>query len=159
MMLRLGPLSREVARLVARVLRGEDPSTIPIAATKSAAPVFDWRQVKRWGLDETRLPAASMVLFRQPTFWEQYRWYAIGALGLIGLQAGLIGGLLVQGTQRRRANAELQHKRDELAHATRAATMGELAASLAHELNQPLAAILSNAEAAEAFLGDERPDL
>jgi len=159
MMLRLGPLSREVARVVARVLRGEDPSTIPIAATMSAAPVFDWRQVKRWGLDEMRLPAASMVLFRQPTFWEEYRWYAIGALGLIGLQAGLIGGLLVQGTQRRRANAELQHKRDELAHATRAATMGELAASLAHELNQPLAAILSNAEAAEAFLGDERPDL
>src|SRR6185369_15912896 len=109
----------------------------PIAATKSAAPVFDWRQVKRWGFDEMRLPAASMVLFRQPTFWEEYRWYAIGALGLIGLQAGLIGGLLVQGTQRRRANAELQHKRDELAHATRAATMGELAASLAHELNQP----------------------
>jgi len=158
-MLRLDPAAREIAQLAARILRGEDPSTIPVSTTRSHGPVFDWRRLEKWGFDETVLPPESELLFRRPTFWKQYRWYAIGALGLIGLQAGLIGGLLVQRTQRRRANAELQLKRDELAHATRAATMGELAASLAHELNQPLAAILSNAEAAEVFLGEEQPDL
>ena len=159
MTLRLDPAAREIAQLTARVLGGEDPSAIPIAVTTGSAPVFDWRQLHKWGFDETVLPPNSVLLYRQPSFWEQYRWYAIGTLGLIGLQAGLIGGLLVQRTQRRRADAELQVKRDELAHATRSATMGELAASLAHELNQPLAAILSNAEAAEAFLGYEPPDL
>jgi signal transduction histidine kinase len=159
MTLQLNQAARELAQLTVRVLRGADPSTIPISATRSAAPVFDWRLMRKWGMNEAALPPDSLVLFREPTFWELYRWYAIGGLGLIGLQAGLIGGLLVQRTQRRRANAELQCKRDELAHATRAATMGELAASLAHELNQPLAAILSNAEAAQEFLGAEPPDL
>ncbi len=49
--------------------------------------------------------------------------------------------------------------RDELTHVTRAATLGELAASLAHELNQPLAAIMNNAEAAKLLLRADRPDL
>jgi two-component system, LuxR family, sensor kinase FixL len=55
-------------------------------------------------------------------------------------------------TQRRETELELQRQREELAHLTRVSTMGELAASLAHELNQPLTAILSNAQAAQRFL-------
>jgi C4-dicarboxylate-specific signal transduction histidine kinase len=47
----------------------------------------------------------------------------------------------------------------ELCHVTRVATMGELAASLAHEINQPLTAILSNAQAAQRFLANSEPDL
>jgi two-component system, LuxR family, sensor kinase FixL len=62
-------------------------------------------------------------------------------------------------TERKKAEAELQHNRQELAHVTRLSTMGELAASLAHELNQPLTAILSNAQAAQRFLATEPPDL
>jgi PAS domain S-box-containing protein len=62
-------------------------------------------------------------------------------------------------TQRKNAESELQCNRQELAHVTRISTMGELAASLAHELNQPLGAILSNAEAAEMFLAAEPPAL
>src|SRR6266481_5089428 len=52
-------------------------------------------------------------------------------------------------TERKQAESELQHNREELAHVTRISTMGELAASLAHELNQPLTAIMSNAQAAQ----------
>jgi PAS domain S-box-containing protein len=55
-------------------------------------------------------------------------------------------------TRRKKAEAELRQQREELAHLTRVSTMGELAASLAHELNQPLTAILSNAQAAQRFL-------
>ena len=62
-------------------------------------------------------------------------------------------------TDRRRAEAELRRNLDEMAHLNRVAAMGELTASLAHELNQPLAAILSNAQAAKRFLGRESPDL
>lgn len=51
----------------------------------------------------------------------------------------------------RRAEAELLNTRSELAHMTRVSTIGELSASLAHELNQPLTAILSNAQAAQRF--------
>src|SRR5919109_3569424 len=62
-------------------------------------------------------------------------------------------------TDRKRTESELQRQRGELAHLTRVSTMGELAASLAHELNQPLTAILSNAQAAQRFLAAEPPDV
>ena len=62
-------------------------------------------------------------------------------------------------TQRKQAESDLQHNRQELAHLTRISTMGELAASLAHELNQPLTAILSNAQAAQRFMTANPADL
>jgi PAS domain S-box-containing protein len=62
-------------------------------------------------------------------------------------------------TGRRRAEAEIQRQHTELAHVTRVSTMGQLSSALAHELNQPLGAILRNAEAAEVFLQNESPDL
>jgi two-component system, LuxR family, sensor kinase FixL len=62
-------------------------------------------------------------------------------------------------SERRRAEAEILRQRDELSHITRVATMGELAASIAHEINQPLAAILNNAQAALRFLDAQAPDL
>jgi PAS domain S-box-containing protein len=68
-------------------------------------------------------------------------------------------GVSVDITQRKRAEQELAQSRNELAHIARVSTMGELAASVAHELNQPLGAILRNAEAAELFLQAPSPDL
>jgi two-component system sensor kinase FixL len=62
-------------------------------------------------------------------------------------------------TRRKRAESELRQQRDELAHMMRVSMMGELAASLAHELNQPLTAILSNAQAAQRFLAVNPTDL
>jgi PAS domain S-box-containing protein len=62
-------------------------------------------------------------------------------------------------TEQRLAEAALRRNLDEMAHLNRVAAMGELTSSLAHELNQPLAAILSNAQAAIRFLGGESPDL
>jgi PAS domain S-box-containing protein len=67
-------------------------------------------------------------------------------------------GILRDITERKRAEAELQVQRAELAHVARVSTMGELAASLAHELNQPLTAILSNAQAALRFLASKPAD-
>jgi PAS domain S-box-containing protein len=62
-------------------------------------------------------------------------------------------------TDWKRVEMELQRQRDELAHVTRVATLGEMSASMVHELNQPLAAILNNAQAAEMFLERDPPDL
>jgi len=62
-------------------------------------------------------------------------------------------------TKRKETEMQLQDLRAEIAHVSRISTMGELAASLAHELNQPLTAILSNAQAALRFLGREPVDL
>jgi two-component system sensor kinase FixL len=66
---------------------------------------------------------------------------------------------IVDITERKRAETELQRNRDQLTHVTRVSALGELAASLAHELNQPLTAILSNAQAAQRFLRVNPADL
>lgn len=70
-----------------------------------------------------------------------------------------MAGLSIDITEQKQILIELQQKHDELTHLARVSTMGELASTLAHELNQPLGAILRNAEAAELFLQDQSPDL
>ena len=70
-----------------------------------------------------------------------------------------VRGVLMDITARKQAEAETQRQRAELAHVAPVSTMGELAASVAHELNQPLGAILANAEAAEIFLNQDPPAL
>jgi PAS domain S-box-containing protein len=62
-------------------------------------------------------------------------------------------------TERKRAELEAARQRDELAHLSRMTMLGELSGSLAHELNQPLTAILANAQAAQRFLADDAPDM
>src|SRR6185369_8669040 len=62
-------------------------------------------------------------------------------------------------TERRRAELEIQRQRWELAHVSRVSLLGELSASIAHELNQPLTATLANAHAAQRYLAGGQPDL
>lgn len=66
---------------------------------------------------------------------------------------------IVDITERKRAELEAQRHRQELAHVSRVSAMGELTASIAHELNQPLTAILSNAQAAQRLLARPQSDL
>ena len=71
----------------------------------------------------------------------------------------IITGLLVERRRRLAAESESRLRLLELVHLNQSATAGALSASIAHELNQPLGAILSNAEAAEAILEGKAPDL
>jgi len=151
-----GKRAGELARLI---LTGTAPASLPFEIRTDSVPMFDWRALKRWGISESRLPPNSIVRFRRLSVWEQYRWYMPGALFIFALQGAMIGSLLLQRTRRRRAELELQRNREELAHVARLSTAGELTASVAHELNQPLGAILSNAEAAEMFLKADPPAL
>ncbi|HEU4390396.1 MAG TPA: sensor histidine kinase [Blastocatellia bacterium] len=145
----------DTAEIGLRILRGESPANIPIIEKSAYRDIFDWRQLQRWGLDENLLPPGSVIEFRQPTAWDRYRWYIVAALAIIAFQGAIIGDLLLHRARRRRAEALQQ----ELAHVSRMSTMGELAASLAHELNQPLTAILSNAQAAQRFIATNSASL
>ena len=62
-------------------------------------------------------------------------------------------------TESKRAELENEQQRNEMAHLSRVATLSELSSSLAHELNQPLAIILTNAQAAQRLLAQQPPDL
>jgi signal transduction histidine kinase len=149
----------ESARIAVRILDGEPAASFPPMIVPAQAPRYDWRELQRWNISADRLPPGSVISFRQPTVWERYRWWIAGALFILALQAAMIAGLLLQRTRRHRAEAALQGNREELAHVTRVSTVGELTTSVAHELNQPLGAILSNADAAEMFLAADPPAL
>jgi signal transduction histidine kinase len=116
--------------------------------------VADWRQLRRWGLSEARLPRGTEVLFREPTLWQRYRTVVLLTLGVIAAESLLLGSLLVERRRRKRAQLvaeEQQRRADEtrrqVAHMGRVALVGELTATMSHELRQPLAAIRMNAEA------------
>jgi signal transduction histidine kinase len=150
---------RRAAALALRVLRGERPEVLPVALPSDPAPVVDWRQLQRFGLSEAALPSGSIVRFRERSPLEEYRGYVATAALALAVQAGLIVALLAQSRRRQRAEAQAARQRAELAHAARLSAVGELTASVAHEINQPLGAILSNAEAAELFLDADPPRL
>jgi len=148
----VGTHGQQTADIGLRILRGEPPSSIPVVALSAQSNMFDWRELQRWGLDERRLPAGSVVDFRAPTLWGLYKWPVTLGVTLFLLQTLLVVGLLVNRTQRLRAEKEVHRQRDELAHAQRVATLGELTASIAHELRQPLTAITANVQAARKML-------
>jgi signal transduction histidine kinase len=94
---------KEVARIALRVLAGEKPADIPIRVADTNRYMFDWRQLRRWNIDERRLPPGSILLFRQPTFWELYKWRVVAVTSICVLQALLIVWLLITRHKRRRA--------------------------------------------------------
>lgn len=278
---------REAVALALRVMGGESPGSIPFSGEQTYVTVYDWRELKRWGISEKALPPGSIVKFKSLSIWEQYKKAILGGLFFITFETLLIIGLFVNLHKRRRAEAEIaasaqryrtvadythdweywsapngainyvspscqritgysvgefmddptlflriilpedkkiwdghehearsrvnpretlfrirtkggeirwidhnclpvndpqgnflgvrasnrditdrkkaefevQQQRNELAHVTRVATMGELTSSLAHEINQPLAAIRNYANAAQRFLSQSEPNL
>jgi PAS domain S-box-containing protein len=269
----------QAGELALDILRGtKKPEDMPTDLAVPHLAMFDWRQIRRWSLDEDDLPEGSIVINREKTIWD-FKYHLIGGLAFLIAQLLLIAGLLVQKRRRRLAEESLRQKteelgqffsvtldllciantdgyflrlnpawerilgysreeltarrffdfvhpddlagtrkavsklaeqqeviyfqnryhckdgtyrwlewtsapagnliyaaarditerlkeefearqrREELAHVARVAMMGELTTSLAHEINQPLTAILSNAEAAQRFLSQAAPDI
>jgi signal transduction histidine kinase len=105
------------------------------------------------------LPPGSEIRFRERSLWDNYKWQIISVAAVLLIQAALISILLQERKKRNDAELEARHRMTELAHVNRQATAGELSSSIAHELNQPLGAILTNAETAEIMLNSPSPDL
>jgi PAS domain S-box-containing protein len=101
--------AKQTAQIALRVLKGEKPEAIPVVTADSYAFQFDWRQLQRWNISESRLPADSVIGYRQPSFFEQYRSYVMGGALVMAAQGLLIGGLLIQRRRRRRAEDALRH--------------------------------------------------
>jgi signal transduction histidine kinase len=103
-----------VAELAVRVLRGEPAASIPVAHVDANANQVDWRQLRRWDIDEARVPAGTTVGFRDLSLWVRYRNYILAALAVLVTQAVLIAGLLIHRARRRRAEAQLRVSKAEL---------------------------------------------
>jgi signal transduction histidine kinase len=101
-------IARQTANVALRVLRGQAAATIKTAVQGPGRPTYDWRELRRWGISEARLPAGSLVLFRQPSVWDRDKLYIVGATTVFGLQSALIAGLVVQRARRRRSERALR---------------------------------------------------
>jgi len=107
-----GPLvsEAEVGRLTAtaalRVLDGGPSKPTESVMTVAGPPVYDARELDRWGIPADRLPLDSTVLFRPTSLWQEHRFTFLSVAGIIALQAALITGLLVQHRRRRAAEEE-----------------------------------------------------
>jgi signal transduction histidine kinase len=149
----------QAAKLVLQVLAGTASSQPALLEAPSSKVMFDWRQMQQWNISDVALPPGSEIRFRDPTVWERYRWQIVMVAAALLLQTLLITLLIYERRHRRFAEVEALHRMDELAHMNRHATVGELSASIAHEINQPLGAILNNAETAAILLDSPSPDV
>lgn len=103
-----------IGGLAARVLKGEAADSIAPVVVDLNSNEVDWRQLRRWRIDERRVPAGTRISFRQPTLWDEYEDYIIAAVTLVVMQSALIAGLLVQRSYRRRAEKELLESQSAL---------------------------------------------
>jgi signal transduction histidine kinase len=146
------------ATVAIRILGGERAGDIKVPPIEFPPPKYEWRQLKRWGISESLLPQGSEVVNREPAIWDTYRWQLITIITALLLQGALIF-LLLERHRRQAAEMDSQQRVLELAHVNRFSTAGEMAASIAHEINQPLGAILNNVETAKIILKTRSPDL
>jgi PAS domain S-box-containing protein len=98
--------AQSAAAAAVRILNGERPQDIPVVRGANVY-MFDWRVLKRWGLKESDLPPGSIVVNREPTFWDAYRRYIIAAIFLFLGQTLIIAGLIWQRAERRKRQADL----------------------------------------------------
>ena len=271
---------RSAALVALRLLSGESPASIATPPVTPDQPAYDWRELQRWNIPASRLPAHHSIRFKPPGLWQSHRTAVLTTIAVVTTQSALIIALLTARrrardsmanlrltteaaslglwqdapdgrneiiaspewrslfhlppsgpissadiiarvhpddraavsdalnnavdtgapydlehriilpdgstrwiasrgsadrpapsqkrrrrgvsldiTARRHSETELARQRGELAHLSRAASLGELSAALAHELNQPLGSILSNAQAAQHLIANPSPDL
>lgn len=117
-------LGAQGARTAIRILRGEQAGRIPVQTMEASRPTYDWRELRRWGIDESRLPPGSVVQYRQPTLWGLYRWYIVGAVLSCLLQTALIIGLVTNALARKRSDQVLRESEERMTLAAEAAQFG-----------------------------------
>lgn len=153
-------MGKDSAALALRVLKREQLPVSEMQSIIQSHCFADAKRVDSYGLSLKNLPSGCDIQNPLRNLWTDYKAAVLTAIAVILLQAITIGAMFWQ--KRRRAAAEFQTElsRQELRRAMRFASMGELTASIAHEINQPLGAILSNAEAAEMMLsnGSAKPE-
>lgn len=139
-------------------IAGGDGTRLPIIEAP-AVNMVNWPMLARFGIDPSRVPPGTVRLFYEPPVWQRYQREIALALAVLLLQSATIAALIVQMRRRKRVGRELEAGQRALAHAARSSQLGQLSGAIAHELNQPLTAILSNAEAGALLLRAETPDL
>ncbi len=97
---------REIAAAALRILAGAAGSAPQFSVAPFETPVYDWRELKRWNIDRSRLPPGSEIRFKPPSIWDQHRREVVVTIVVVLFQSALIAALLGQRIRRRRAEKE-----------------------------------------------------
>lgn len=106
-MLPLTLMGRQIAEGAARLLEGAAPATVRYPPIAQVSEIYDSRELERWSIPESRLPAGAEIRFRTGSPWRQYRLPILAGSAALVLQSMLIVGLLVHRTRRREAEREV----------------------------------------------------
>jgi signal transduction histidine kinase len=158
-LLLISDTSRQTAAVGVRILGGEKAGDIKVPAIEFTTPQFNWREMQRWSIPESRLLPESQIHFRDPTAWEQYHQEIVAVSAALLLQAALITWLFYEIGRRQRAEIKSRSAMIELTHMNRRAAAGQLSASLTHEVIQPLTGMVAGASAALRWLRADKPNV
>jgi signal transduction histidine kinase len=158
-----------IANVGLRVLAGEPAETIPVAKLNLDVAQVDWRELRRWGISEARVPAGTQLLFREAGVWERYQEYIVGAIAILLAQSALIVGLLIQASRRKRAEEQVRRNQAELQRSSerirdlggrllsaQEAERSRLARELHDDVGQQMALLAMDLQTLSAF--DQDPD-
>jgi signal transduction histidine kinase len=114
-------VGRQTGEIVAALLEGKSPATLKLPRVLHGSPLVDWRQVRRWGIDEGLLPPGTVVRYREPSAWDKYRLEISIGIAIVALQTALIVALLFERRLRRRTAVALDDSEERMKLAARAA--------------------------------------
>jgi C4-dicarboxylate-specific signal transduction histidine kinase len=139
-----------------KIMSGSDPKSIVITENDYYEYLYDWRELKRWNLVNSDLiPAGSTIMYENISFIDRFKWIGGLVLLFVVLQTLLIANLIRLNRKQKimtQKILETENKYRNFLHEDRSLRLGQLTASLSHELNQPLTAILSTAQAGINFI-------
>jgi signal transduction histidine kinase len=155
-------LGKETGRIGTEILKGKNARDIVVNEKSFYQNIYDWQQLKKWNLLGSKaIPSDSIFYNEDLSFFSKYKWYMAGLLIFIASQTFLIF-YLIRLNRRQKEIAEkmmeTENMHRELLREDRLAKMTELTASLSHELNQPLTAILYSSQAGKRFLQSGKLD-
>jgi len=147
---------KETGRIAREILKGKKPTDVKVNTSSFYQHIYDWKQLERWHLLRSKtIPPDSTFFNREDDFLHLYRWQIL-VIFLILVTETILIGYLVKLYRRQKEIARQKTETETLYHEVirqdRLSTMVELTASLSHELNQPLTAILYTAQAGKRFL-------
>jgi signal transduction histidine kinase len=155
-------VGREFGKAANKIIGGTDPKSIEVNLPSIYQYIFDWRELKRWKLlDSKAIPEKSTFLYQNNSFLNKYKWYILGVVVFMAFQTlaiiYLVRAYRIQKKVRQQI-LENQEMLNKIVREDRLSKMTVLTASLSHELNQPLTAILSCAQAGMRFLDSDNLD-
>jgi signal transduction histidine kinase len=142
----------EAAKLALRVLSGPEPSGPSMSEAQTNKVLFDWRQMQRWGISKSSLPAGNEIQFRDLTALERYQVQILVVCAVILAQAALISWLLYEHRKRRRSEAEARELGGRLINAHEE-ERARIARELHDDVTQRLAALAIDAARNERNAG------